>query len=105
MRWLGFLIQTECWDPSHPHALGLALLATQSASEVIAVCHHFYGGSEGGDYVCSIMGQQCSTMLFSLRASFGAHTHIFTAWALSTGLMPSHNLKGLLSCKAIAIIG
>lgn len=44
-------------------------------------------------------------MLFNLRASFGAHTHIFTAWALSTGLLPPHNLKGLLSYKAVATIG
>lgn len=46
-----------------------------------------------------------SAMLFSLRVSFGAHTHIFRAWALSTSLMPSHNLKELLRSKAITTIG
>lgn len=32
------------------HTLGLTLPA--SGSEVIAVCHNFNGGSEGGDYAC-----------------------------------------------------
>lgn len=54
------------------HALGLTLPATHSGSEVIAVCHNFYGGSEGGDSACIQWDIQHSTMLFSLRTSFAA---------------------------------
>lgn len=39
--------RTECWDTRHLHAIGLTLPATQSGSEVIAVCHHFYDCSNG----------------------------------------------------------